>query len=353
MSMLHKVLNENRPLVSIITPSFNRGDIVFETASSIFNQTYPNWEWVIVDDGSTDDSLEVLNGFAEKDDRVKVFKRNREPKGACTCRNIAVEKSLGEYVLFLDTDDLLAPFCLEQRIKAANDSPEVDFIIFPMLLFRKQPDDMGVLWNIDKDEDDVTRLLIGDAICQGTGTLWKKKSFINAGMWNVDLKLWQDVELHLRSILNGYTYKKRFDLIPDIYIRVSEVSLSRTGYHSLPKLQSRILVFRQTTISIEDKNQQNQYRTGLRSMGFDLISSAIRSNYFDEAKVLIAFCNAHKIMSTKEQSFFLQYMVLQKIKLLRLPFLRHYFEKKFSSLNTHTENDLGKVKYSQPIQYKS
>lgn len=352
MSMDHRELSENGPSVSIITPSYNRGDIVFETASSIFNQTYPNWEWVIVDDGSSDNSLEVLNGFAEKDDRVKVFKRDREPKGACTCRNIAVEKSSGQYVLFLDTDDLLAPFCLEQRIKAANDSPEADFIIFPMLLFKKHPDDMGVLWNIDKDEDDVLRLLTGDAVCQGTGTLWKKKSFINAGMWNVDLKLWQDVELHLRSILNGFLYKKRFDLFPDIYIRVSEVSLSRTGYHSMPKFQSRVLVFTQTTISIEIKNQQNKYGTGLRSMAIDLISSAIRSRYFGEAKALIEFCKAHKILPNSERSFFLLYMHFQRVKLLRLPFLRVYFEKKLRSLNTPTENDLGKVKYIKPIQYK-
>src|SRR5579875_652313 len=102
-------------VVSIITPSFNRADIVGETAASIFNQTYPHWEWVIVDDGSTDNSWEVLQQLAAKDERVKIFRRNREPKGACACRNIAIENCSGEYLIFLDTDDLLASFCLEQR----------------------------------------------------------------------------------------------------------------------------------------------------------------------------------------------------------------------------------------------
>ncbi|OQP66899.1 hypothetical protein A3860_00580 [Niastella vici] len=346
-----KDINGNRPIVSIITPSFNRGDIVFETASSIFKQTYTNWEWVIVDDGSTDNSLEVLNGFAEKDARIKVFQRNREPKGACTCRNIAVENSSGQYVLFLDTDDLLAPFCLEQRVQAANESPESDFIVFSMLLFKKQPDDMGVLWNIDTDEDDVTRLLLGDPVCQGTGTLWKKDSFNKAGMWNENLRLWQDVELHLRSILNGFSYKKRLDLDPDVYIRVSEVSLSRTGYHSRPKLQSRMLVFTETTISIENKNEKSKYKRGLRNMGVDLISSAIRSNCFEEAKTLLGFCITHNILSGSDEKFFLKYIGLKKFKLLSIPFLNHYFEKKLKALHIPVESYLGKIKYSHPIQF--
>src|SRR4051812_28957052 len=108
--------------------------MVGETAASIFAQTYPNWEWMIVDDGSTDNSWEVLQGFAANDSRVRIFQRDREPKGACTCRNIAVEKATGDYVIFLDTDDLLATFCLEQRVKAMDEHPDCDFVIFPMLL---------------------------------------------------------------------------------------------------------------------------------------------------------------------------------------------------------------------------
>src|SRR5690606_21008508 len=211
-----------------------------------FNQTYENWEWMIVDDGSTDNSWDVLQSFAARDQRVKIYKRDREPKGACICRNIAVERCSGDYVMFLDTDDLLAPFCLEQRAKAVSEAPDCDFVIFPMLLFKKTPDDLGLLWNIDKDEDDLSRVLKGDAVCQGTGPLWKKRSFVDVGMWNADLKLWQDVELHIRSFLYPVKYKKRLDLSPDVYLRISDDSLSRINYHSAPKLKSRNEVYRYT-----------------------------------------------------------------------------------------------------------
>jgi len=86
----------DNPLVSIITPSLNCADIIHETAASIFSQTYPYWEWVIVDDGNRDNSLENLEECEAKDEQVKIFKRDREPKGAFACRNIAVEKSTGD-----------------------------------------------------------------------------------------------------------------------------------------------------------------------------------------------------------------------------------------------------------------
>ncbi|HEU4633803.1 MAG TPA: glycosyltransferase family 2 protein, partial [Flavisolibacter sp.] len=309
----------------------------------------PNWEWVIVDDGSTDNSLEVLQKFAAADRRVKVFSRHRGPKGACTCRNIAVENATGDYLIFLDTDDLLAPYCLQQRMEAARKDPEYDFIIFPMLLFRQKPDDMGLLWNTENGEDDLHRLLVGDPICQGTGTLWKKEAFVKAGMWKEDLMLWQDVELHIRTILKGCTYKKRLDLLPDVFLRVSEVSLSRTNYHSLPKLQSRIRVFKETTLTIARQRRFDQYKKGLHHMATNLVTSAIRSSYFDDAREIIAFCVEQEVFSAGEKKFFTYYLNIRKLKLNKVPFLMHMIDKRIKSLHNGQKHYLGTVPYTRPI----
>ncbi len=339
------------PIVSIITPSYNRADIVHETADSIFSQSYPHWEWVIVEDGSTDNSWEVLQQFASRDKRVKLFKRDREPKGACACRNIAVEKCSGEYVMFLDTDDLVAPYCLEQRVKAAQECENCDFIIFPMFLFRKEPDDMGVLWNIDGKEDEISRLLTGDPICQGTGTLWKKSSFARVGMWNEELLLWQDIELHLRSFLFPVTYQKRMDLLPDVYLRVSDVSLSRTAYHSLPKFKSRMKVFTNTIARMAVLNKIDHYRQGLRTMGGDLIVSAAKSGYFKEAATIATLCGEHGIFSEAEIGKFRTFVRFRSMRLNRIPYVDKYLQKKMDLLLPHLHNNVGKIKYSTPNQY--
>jgi glycosyltransferase involved in cell wall biosynthesis len=337
------------PTVSIITPSFNRASLVRETAESVFNQTYPHWEWVIVDDGSTDNSWEVLKEFAAADPRVKIFQRHRSPKGACTCRNIAVENSTGQYLIFLDTDDLLAPWCLQQRIDAARVDPAYDFLIFPMLLFRNKPDDMCILWNTDNGQDDLHRILIGDPVCQGTGTLWKKDAFVKAGMWKEDLHLWQDIELHLRSMLRGCTYKKRLDLLPDIFLRVSEVSLSRTNYHSLPKLNSRIIVLKETALTMKAQQKLEQYNKGLHFMASNLLLSAINCDYFKQAQDVLKFCLHHGIFHSSEKRVFATYLRARQFKLLKVPFFKQLMNLRVKSLVPDQKPQLGAVPYKQPL----
>lgn len=338
------------PVVSIITPSYNRADIVHETALSIFNQTYPHWEWVIVDDGSTDNSWEVLQSFAAKDERVKIFKRDREPKGACQCRNTAIEKSTGDYLIFLDTDDLMATFCLEQRVKAMQENPTCDFIIFPMLLFKKQPDDLKLLWNIETGEDDLLRILKGDPICQGTGTLWKKDSFESIGLWNIELKLWQDIELHIRSILNDLHYIKKMDLLPDVFLRISEVSLSRTGFHSLQKLQSRGKVFTYALEKLIEKNKHLHYKAGLRAMANEIIYSAIRSRHFEVAEKLIQVCKSNTIFNSVELKKINNLKNIYKIRLYKIPFASKFYEEKVLQIIPAVNSTISKIKWSNPVQ---
>jgi glycosyltransferase involved in cell wall biosynthesis len=338
------------PIVSIITPSFNRANIVHETAASIFNQSYPHWEWVIVDDGSTDNSWEILEGFAAKDSRVKIFRRDRDPKGACVCRNIAVEKCKGDYLIFLDTDDLLASFCLEQRVKAMEENPESDFVIFPMLLFKNQPDDLMLLWNIDTEEDDLLRILKGDPVCQGTGTIWKKSSFQNIGMWKEDLRLWQDIELHIRSILWPLRFTKKMDLAPDVFLRISDISLSRTGFHALPKFLSRKEVFLFSCERIRQAGLLAKYTEGLQVMGYDLITSGIKSRYFSETEELIRYCTELQLFSTDQLRQFRKYHWSFRMRLYKIPSLFRVLEERHMRLLPAFSSTINQIKWLSPIQ---
>ncbi len=335
--------------ISIITPSFNRAGIVHETAESIFNQTNPNWEWVIVDDGSTDNSWEVLQSFVSRDDRVKIFKRDRGPKGACTCRNIAVEKSTGDYVMFLDTDDLMAPFCIDQRLSAIEKAGDVDFVVFPMLIFNKEPYDLNLLWNIDKNEDDLFRVLTGDPVCQGTGPLWKKKSFIEVGMWREDLKLWQDIELHIRSFLHPVKYSKRLDLEPDVFLRISDDSLSRVNYHSSPKLKSRLEVFEYTYKQMLEKQILQKYKDPVRGMGTDVILSLINGRLFDEAAATINSVDDIGLYDKSEIKHFRKYMNSYRAKLYKIPVLFNPIREKVQSIPKQYESTMNKIKWEKSI----
>lgn len=102
-------------LVSIITPNYNCGCFIAQTIESVLAQTYTLWEMLIVDDCSTDNSYEIALEYAAKDSRIKVI-CNEKNSGAAVSRNKALELAQGEFIAFLDSDDLWMPDKLEKQI---------------------------------------------------------------------------------------------------------------------------------------------------------------------------------------------------------------------------------------------
>ena len=101
-------------LVSIVMPSYNTANFIEETVSSVLAQTYENWELLIVDDCSTDDTEEKLRAFS--DPRIRIF-RNETNSGAAVSRNRALSETKGKWIAFLDSDDLWHPEKLEKQIR--------------------------------------------------------------------------------------------------------------------------------------------------------------------------------------------------------------------------------------------
>ncbi|MFT5892137.1 MAG: glycosyltransferase involved in cell wall biosynthesis, partial [Dokdonia sp.] len=94
--------------ISIIIPAYNREAIIGETLRSIQKQTFTNWECIVVDDGSSDATFQVVTAFAKADSRIKLHKRPEQLlKGANACRNYGFEMSEGAYVNWFDSDDLM------------------------------------------------------------------------------------------------------------------------------------------------------------------------------------------------------------------------------------------------------
>lgn len=108
-------------LVSIITPCYNSEQFIAETYQSIYNQTYKNWEWIIVDDCSKDKSVELIKSF--EDDRIKLFVQDNN-SGAAAARNKALYIAKGKYITFIDSDDLWLPKFLEITINYLQNNNE-------------------------------------------------------------------------------------------------------------------------------------------------------------------------------------------------------------------------------------
>ena len=106
----------HQDLVSIIMPSYNCGKYVEQTIRSVQAQTYQNWEIIFMDDCSTDDTIKLVSGLREKDERIRLF-QNKFNSGAAVSRNNALQEAKGRWIAFLDSDDLWEPEKLEKQVR--------------------------------------------------------------------------------------------------------------------------------------------------------------------------------------------------------------------------------------------
>ena len=105
-------------LISVIVPVYNVKNYLEKCLDSIINQTYKNLEIILINDGSTDESLDICYMYEKKDNRIKVY--NQENHGLSYTRNRGIEIARGKYIGFVDSDDVISPFMYEFLYKAIN-----------------------------------------------------------------------------------------------------------------------------------------------------------------------------------------------------------------------------------------
>ncbi|WMI68455.1 glycosyltransferase family A protein [Mangrovimonas sp. YM274] len=230
--------------VSIVVPVYNRADVVGETIQSVFKQTYSNWELLLVDDGSKDNTRDVLSTLSSQDCRIKIYYREAysNVKGAPVCRNIGLNQAIGTYVMFLDSDDILRPDALENRLTFFWTKNDCDFLVFPGAFFNREIEDSDRLWNKFTEENDLLRFLRGDVVWQTTGPIWKRSYLLEQGLkFDETAASSQDWEFHIHSLLKHPKYSK-IDVQPDYFVRRDDNESGRIsgGHSSVAKFQNRI-----------------------------------------------------------------------------------------------------------------
>jgi glycosyltransferase involved in cell wall biosynthesis len=118
--------SNSNPLVTVIIPAYNYGCFISETLDSLLAQSYQNWECTIVDDGSTDNTREVIAHYLSRDRRFSSIRQAN--RGASGARNTGLRSAQGKYIKFLDADDLLERRKIEHHVKYLDDHPQVDIV---------------------------------------------------------------------------------------------------------------------------------------------------------------------------------------------------------------------------------
>lgn len=209
------------PLVSIVVPVYNCEDTISETIESVIFQTYPNWEMICVDDGSTDEGDGIIEKYCKEDNRIRFIRRNRLPKGGSVCRNIGAFEAKGDYLIFLDGDDLLTNTCIENRLKSIENS-QYDFVVFPMASFKDDPKQA-----VKCSRTDVKNMKYYFASAQGgwqvTSPIFRMPFFRGINGFNESFPRLQDIEMHFRAIIASKgNYLVKDEAQPDCLYRMGE-----------------------------------------------------------------------------------------------------------------------------------
>lgn len=192
------------PLVSIVIPCYNDEKYVGEALQSTVGQTYPNIETVVVADGSTDNSLDIIQSFGNE-----VRWERQANQGAPAARNRGLELAEGKYIKFLDADDVLMEDCIEQQVHHAEDLPdEQKAVVFGDAIWINEDgselDGYDDLRGRTSDEDPVTHLLHSNPLT--SCPLHRRDYLQDVGGFDPSLPRSQEHDLHLRLALAGVEF---------------------------------------------------------------------------------------------------------------------------------------------------
>ena len=217
----------NNEKVSIITPVYACEKLLKCTIECVINQTYTNWEMLLVDDCTPDNSAEIIKQYAEKDKRIKYFKQDVNG-GAAKARNRALKEATGRYIAYLDADDLWKPEKLEKQIKFMNDNK----IGFSCTDYEKIDEDGKSLNKIIKIPQKVNyNLFLRNTIIQTVGLMVDTKITGKELLVMPDIRRRQDAATWCQLLKNGFDCYE----VPEnlSYYRVVSNSLSSNKFKAI------------------------------------------------------------------------------------------------------------------------
>ena len=217
------------PKISVIIPCYNVQDYLNECLDSVLNQTFKDFEVICINDGSTDNSLQILKEYSEKDNRIQLISRSNKGLGAT--RNEGVRRAKGDYLFFLDSDDWIDPQCLE-KLYLKIEQDEADLCLYGCVLYKENEKvyETKDFYNMSLYQNRIktpcSYVDIKDFIfkrLEAPLKLWRRKFFMDNSLYFAEGVWYEDVISHVKGIIlakritfvyeNLYFYRQRIGSI--------------------------------------------------------------------------------------------------------------------------------------------
>ena len=231
------------PKVSVIIPTYNRADLLPRTINSVLNQTFTDFELFVIDDGSTDNTKEVIESFVKQDSRVKYLWQKNSGE-ASSPKNTAFKHCTGEYIAYLDHDDEWLPTKLEKQLKLfeSSNDPKLGLVSCNVLIVNKERKlNKGVHVMLKYKSIDDLLLKAGDYAFSNSSVMIPRKVIEKVGNRDESLKLFEDQDFFIRTAMNGYS----LDFVDEVLIKyhIDENNLSKDFNRAAPDYERYVLKY--------------------------------------------------------------------------------------------------------------
>lgn len=272
-------MTNKNPLISIITPTYNRSDYLPEAIDSVLCQTYNNFELIIVDDGSTDGTKSLVEAYLS-DKRIKYFYQCNQ--GQSVARNKGIYESSGDFICFLDSDNAWFPNKLVRSLKEFRSFPDADIVYGNNILIDENSVEIGIS-TMKRYSGRITHHLLKDNFVSMNTTMTRKKCFDEMGLFNESDRIAEDYELWLR-----FSTKFEFRYISELlgYYRIMDDQISSNKQERFSGNERLLLNFLD---QYPDSVTREQRYKGLshfytRKSRYETSASLFRDSIFDIAK---------------------------------------------------------------------
>lgn len=265
-SLKQRSYQSHKVKVTIVTPAFNQGHTIGETIESVLAQTYPNIEYIVIDDGSTDNTADVL-----KDYKARIQIITQKNQGQAAALNVAWGISSGEYLMYLSADDILYPDCIEALVKSIDGKTLVYYPDYDLI----DPDSNRIRTVCMPDYNPTD--LICKLICQpGLATLFRAEAYHLVGGWNPSYTFIPDFEFWTRvsrlgtfrripQVLGGFRIHEDSGSVRKISeIASDEIIRFVDEFNNFPSEEfEKAAIFQSRLISARSHLQSNRIGSGI------------------------------------------------------------------------------------------
>jgi glycosyltransferase involved in cell wall biosynthesis len=222
------------PLVSIVTPSFNQGRYLEAAIRSVLGQDYPRIEYLVIDGGSTDESLTVLQRYADR----LAYWHSRPDRGQAHAVNLGLARATGELLGWLNSDDLLAPGAVWRAVQVFQSQPEIDVVYGRLARIR---DDGRPVPTPTLPKDRVEFGLahvVGECIVNQPGAFWRRRIMERVGLLDERLVYSLDYEYWIRMALAGARFRRLDDVAAHFRLTVGSKTVGQTAAQAVEQFHT-------------------------------------------------------------------------------------------------------------------